>query len=192
MFTISDFKRFIKPIQKKIYLMVGRALLLAVTNSGKYQVVKVSVNSGEIFDDVERMQEYGLDSYPAVTSTSEALCVSPNGNRERAIILKIQDREKRPTDLAEGEVALYTDEDSGGNHRIHMKNGKDIDIIGAAINVNGTTITITGTGAISINGTTIELAGGALPPIGVVTGQCICAFTGNVHPDISTTVTASK
>lgn len=44
------------------------------------------------------------------------------------------------------------------------------------------------TGNVSIDGSKIELNGGK----GVVTGDCICAFTGNAHLDFSSTVTAGK
>ena len=170
MINLNDFKRLITPIRKKLYLIIGRAILLAVTNSGKYQIIKISAGAGNILNDVERMQEYGLDSYPKVSETSEALCLSPNGNRESAVVIKVQDRETRPTDLNEGEVILYTHEDSGGSHRIHLKAGQEIEI----------------------KGSTITIIGGGASTTGVVTGECICAYTGNPHPDVSTTVKASK
>lgn len=44
------------------------------------------------------------------------------------------------------------------------------------------------TGNVSIDGSKIELNGGK----GVVTGDCICAFTGRPHSDKSSTVTAGK
>jgi len=184
MLGIKDFKRLIKPIQKKIFMMVGRAILLAVNNSGKYQLIKISATAGEILDKVERMQEYGLDSYPAVSSSSEVLCLAPNGNRDAMIAIKVQDREKRPTDLVEGEVALYTNEDSGGSHRIHLKAGQAIDINGVTITINGTNVTI--------DGNTVEILGAGVVATGVVTQECICSFTGAPHPDFSATVKASR
>lgn len=170
MIGIKDFKRLVKPIQKKIFLMIGRAIVLAITNSGKYQVLKVRAGAGSSLDDIQRLQDYGLDSYPEVTDTTEALLLSPSGNREGAVIIKVLDREKRPTDLAEGEVCLYTKDDNGGSHRVHLKSGTVIEIIGSTINI----------------------IGGGATPTGVVTGECICAFTGNPHPDVSTTVKATK
>jgi len=170
MIGIKDFKRLIRPIQKKLMLLIGRAIVLAITNSGEYQVVKVRAGAGSALDNVHRVQEYGLDSYPEVTDTTEALLLSPSGNREAAVVINIMDREKRPTDLAEGEVCLYTKDDNGGSHRIHLKAGTVIEIIGSTIN----------------------LTDGSGTPYGVVTKECICAYTGNPHPDASVKVKAVK
>ncbi len=46
-------------------------------------------------------------------------------------------------------------------------------------------------GDLTVSGT-VGLAGGHGTPIGVVTGECICHFTGSPHGDISTNVEASK
>lgn len=73
-----------------------------------------------------------------------------------------------------------------------------VDVIGAQTSleiVNGPAVVeITAAGAVKISGaTSVEMnTGGIVPPTGVVTGMCVCAYTGTPHPDVSLTVKASK
>lgn len=160
-------------INRKIFLLLGRALLTLVNNTGQTgyyasggrqspQRLQVSALSGERLSDVERFQEYGMETHPVIGS-AEAYIACQDGSRDNAVILCVQDKEYRPIDLLQGEVCLYTFNDSTLTHRITLK-------------ADGT----------------IELAGGVTPPTGVVTGSCVCAFTGGPHPDFSTTVKATK
>jgi phage gp45-like len=157
---LSDFKRLLAPLQRKIYLMLGRAILTAVSNSTTTQLVQLTALDGETISDVERFQEYGLETYPF--KDAEALVVFLNGNRDRGAVICIMDRQYRPDDLSEGEVALYTDEDSS-RHRVWLKRGNIIELIGGAGIVGG-----------------------------VITNQSLDPFTGNPHVDPSTTIKASK
>ena len=77
-------------------------------------------------------------------------------------MLCVHDRRYRPDNLSEGEVAIYTDEDSSG-HRVWLKRGNIIELIGGA-------------GVIG----------------GVITDQSLDPFTGNLHIDPSTKIKASK
>ena len=86
--------------------------------------------------------------------------MSVGGNRSHLVVIATGDRDNRPTDQAEGEVAVYS---KFGNKMVMKADGS---------------IEITGAGALQIGG--------------VVTQDCICAFTGAPHPDASTTVKASK
>lgn len=61
---------------------------------------------------------------------------------------------------------------------------------GIAMTTSGS-ITATATGSATINASGIGLKGGATTPIGVVQGNCVCAFTGAPHPQISATVKAT-
>lgn len=115
-------------------LLVGRAILAAVNNMGMTQKIQVVALADETITGVERFQEYGLETYPA--KEAEVLLVFLGGNRDQGIAACVHDRRYRPTDLAEGEVVLYTREDGAAKeHRIHFKTGKKIDVVGAAVNV---------------------------------------------------------
>ena len=122
MITIRDITKLLNPIKRKIYLLVGRAILTAVNNTGKVgfhdsgsrknpQRVQVTGLAGETLTDLDRFQEYGFEAYPK-TGTAEAVLVSPDGTRANAFIIMIQDNEYRPTDGREGESIQYDDKDA--------------------------------------------------------------------------------
>ena len=150
MIGIKDFKRLIRPIQNKIFLLLGRAILTAVNNSESTQKIQIVALSGEVITDIERFQEYGFESYPL--EGAEVFAGFINGNRDNGIVLCVHDRRYRPTDLAEGEVAVYTDEDKTTPFRVQMKRNRtyfrrsdkvDIDIDTSKTEDIGTTTTET-------------------------------------------------
>jgi hypothetical protein len=125
---LSDFYRLIAPVQRKIMMLVGRGELKRVNNAGTVglkarsgshpQRIQAEFMSSEILTDMERFQEYGLETYPK--TTAEALAAFLNGNRENACVVVIQDKTLRPTDLSEGEVCLY----DGDGARVWFQSGK--------------------------------------------------------------------
>ena len=52
----------------------------------------------------------------------------------------------------------------------------------------GANVVVNVPGTAKVNAQNIALNGG----VGVVTGECICHFTGKPHGDVSSTVTAGK
>lgn len=122
MITLNDFKRLIRPLQNKIFLLLGRAVLMAVNNANLTQEVQIAALEGEVISDMERFQEYGFETYPLIGA--EVLPVFFNGNRDHGIAACVHDRRYRPQDLVAGEVAVYTDEDATTPFRIQMKRGR--------------------------------------------------------------------
>lgn len=119
---LNDLKRLIRPIQNKIFLLLGRAILAAVNNAEGTQKVQVVALEGETITDAERMQEYGLETYPL--TEAEATMIFLNGNRDHGLVICIHDRRYRPKNLTEGEVVLYTDEDSTTEFRLWLKRNR--------------------------------------------------------------------
>lgn len=115
----------IKPLRNRVYNIVSRAVLEAVNDSGKMQVIKVSVLAGENRDDVEYFQDYGFTSVSK--AGAEALILCPQGNREHMIAIKVGDRTVRIKGLASGDVAMF---DDVGN-KIHLKQNGTIEIVAA-------------------------------------------------------------
>ena len=73
------------------------------------------------------MQNYGLTSHPP--KGAEALLVALGGQRQHAVVIAVEDRRYRVTDLGEGEVALYTMENGeDGAHRVHLKEGRIVEL----------------------------------------------------------------
>lgn len=132
--NLNDFRRLIEPLKRRIFLLLGRAILTAIDNAGNTQKMQITVLSNETISDVERFQEYGLETYPF--TDAEPLAVFLNGNRDHGIVLCVHDRRYRPKDLVEGEAALYTDEDQlTGGCRVHLKRGQIIDVKGKELNL---------------------------------------------------------
>jgi phage baseplate assembly protein V len=135
--------RFLQPLKIKIQLMIGRAVLLAVDNTGKTQRLRLQFGQDEAIERIERIQEYGFDTNPPVADSSEVAYVSIAGNRGLTYVIATQVREFRPSPaLAAGEVMMY----SKFGQKIHLKTDGSVTIdAGAnAVNVTGSDITLTG------------------------------------------------
>ena len=111
----------------RVRLMVGRAILQVVDDARLMQSVQVMVSEGEVRDLSEHFQHYGFSSVPH--PGAEGIGLAVGGSTDHMVVHGLDDRRYRPKALAEGEVCLYTDEDGGtGEHRIHFKRGKIIEI----------------------------------------------------------------
>ena len=120
--TLPDFQRLMRPLRNKIFLLLGRAILALVNNAGGTQKLQITALENEIITDVERFQEYGVETYPH--DGAEVFAGFLNGNRDLGIILCVHDRRYRPTDLVEGEICLYTDEDKTTPFRFQLKRSR--------------------------------------------------------------------
>lgn len=95
------------PIKKRIFLLIGRAIVTAINADEKTMKIQVSALASETITDIERLQEYGFDSYP-YTDSSEAVILFPNGARDSGVAVVVADRENRPTGLVQGDSIMYT------------------------------------------------------------------------------------
>jgi len=229
-----DFSRILEPLKKRIQLLIGRAIVTLVASSDKTQRVQLAVMMNETITDVERLQEYGFESFPwsmqydtttkkfkgtddNESAEPEAIVLFPNGDRSRAMVIKVSDRYYRPKDMEQGEVGVYTWENTkSGEHHIYLKDGQIIEIHGKNMNVvcteditiscvNATvtctgnlTATVGGNVSVEADGTAsvsadggVSIDGGSGSVKGVVTADCICHFTGSPHGAVSATVKAS-
>lgn len=164
--------RILNPIKRKIFLLVGRAIVTAVDNSGVLQKIQVAGFDGETITDIERLQPYGLETYPVIASDeSVILFVNGNRNADKGISIVVANRKYRPTDLAEGDVCIYSkDSNLDNQNRITLKPiNNEIEIKTAdsrklILNTSkmeytdndGNTITAEA-GKLKLNGTLIEL-----------------------------------
>lgn len=102
--------------------MIGRAVLSAIDDRAKTQIVQASMFADETRDKMERMAEYGFTSVPL--PGSQAVAVFVGGERGHGIVIATGDTRYRLKGLAGGEVALYTDE----GDKIILKRGKMIEV----------------------------------------------------------------
>ena len=121
--------RLLLPIRKKIFLLIGRAILTAVDNSGKTMRIQVTGLNGETISDIEKIDNYGFSSSPPVDGKTEVLIAFVNGNRDQGLAIHAHHRDSKPTDLNEGEVRIYDD------------NGFQITLTDAGIEIKSTDAT---------------------------------------------------
>lgn len=144
----NDIARFLLPLKIKIQTMIGRAVLLAVDNSGKSQRLKLKLNGDELIDSIERIQEYGFETVPPVEDSSEVVILNIGGIRELGFVTKVQARELRPTGLTAGEVQLY----SKFGQKIYLKADGSllIDVGGHPIVLKGASVDLKDSGGNAI------------------------------------------
>lgn len=115
MVTLNDLTRFLNPIKRKFFLLIGKALLTAVNNSGKVGYYdsgnrknpqRLTMEWFGQLTDIERSQSYGFETYPIV-GTAKVVLVSPDGARGNTFAVMVQDDEHRPIDGIEGETIHY-------------------------------------------------------------------------------------
>lgn len=61
---IATLRRVAAPLHRRIHLMIGRAVLTALSDAAGRQRVQFGALKGETKDGVERVQEYGITSCP--------------------------------------------------------------------------------------------------------------------------------
>ena len=98
-------RKLIEKIKKKLFLIIGRGIL-ALVESASEKTMKIQIDglSGETITGVERLQEYGFESYP---EQGEVIILAPGGNRDQGVCIKVHDRENRPKTLNPGEVCVW-------------------------------------------------------------------------------------
>ncbi|MFG6462254.1 phage baseplate assembly protein V [Roseateles sp. DXS20W] len=139
-------QRMLRPLAQRVQLMIGRAVLQLVDDGTKMQSLQVALLADELRGDVERFQNYGFTSHPM--PGAEGVAVSVAGSRDHVIVVAVDDRRYRLTGLAEGEVAIYTDE---GDH-IVIKRGGTIEVL-AATKVDVRTPLVECSGDLVVRGT---------------------------------------
>lgn len=118
-----DLERLLAPVQRRIAALLGRAVVARVDAARRMQSLQLSALAGERLDNVEHFEPYGLTARPE--PGAEALLASIGGNREHAIAIVVAQREHRPTNLAAGEVSLY----SRHGQRVNLKADGSIELV---------------------------------------------------------------
>jgi phage baseplate assembly protein V len=162
-------------IARRVLFMVRRGLAALVDDSLPRQTVQVKLLLGEVQTDVDRFQSYGFSSVPL--PGADVILLAIGGQGGQLIAIAVDDKTSRPTGGAPGETVQY----SKFGQTITCKADGSIELL-----------TKLGARAVLKASGAIELAGAAALPVkGVVTGDCLCAFTGAPHPQTSINVKAS-
>ncbi|CAL4866738.1 hypothetical protein MMA231_00982 [Asticcacaulis sp. MM231] len=99
--------RLLRPIKDRLNLMLGRAIVRLVKDSGALQLIQADRSADEPADDLERFGWYGFHSVPH--EGAEAIVASLGGSRSHGVVIACEDRRYRLTGMAAGEVALADD-----------------------------------------------------------------------------------
>jgi phage baseplate assembly protein V len=151
--TLDDMKRFIAPLQRRVMLAIGRGTLGPVNDADGLQRSQVTLLAGEVRDNVERLQQYGISAVPL--DGADVLVVCVGGNRDHPVIIGVDDRRHRPTGLQPGDVCIYSYQTG---HKILLKADRKIEIECDEISIKADTkITLEAplvqvTGALDVNG----------------------------------------
>jgi phage baseplate assembly protein V len=120
--------------------MLGFARITATKDLGGkgLRSVQVTFDAAESRDGTPVVQQYGFASRPKVGA--DAVVTFIGGNRSLGIIIATNDR-RFQIELAEGEVALHTDE----GDKVHLKRGRIVSIVaGTQLEIDTPLITTTG------------------------------------------------
>ena len=138
--------------------MLARGTVVLANAGKKMQSLQIRLTAGELKDGVEHFEPYGFTSNPK--PGAEVLAAFLGGDRSHAVVVVASDRRYRISEVAPGEVVIFTDE----GDKIHFKRGRVIDIetqtlnIKAGTSVNFDTPLITQTGRFVSEGD--QVAGG--------------------------------
>jgi len=143
--SFKVFAKLLAPLKRSIQLLITRGVIKLIDPSKMMQELQVQV-LGTVLDNVEHFEPYGYTAHPL--PGSEALLASLGGKRGHTVVINVADRRYRLKNMAEGEVAIYTDEGDvihfKRNNIIDINSSKTINATAPNININASTkVTIT-------------------------------------------------
>lgn len=138
--------------------LLARGTVVLANSANKLQSLQMRLTAGEVSDDMEHFEPYGFTSNPL--AGAEGIATFLGGDRSHAVVLVVADRRYRLQALAQGEVAIYTDE----GDKIHFKRGRIIDIDTATLNIRASSAVNIDTPTLSQSGKIVsqgdQIAGG--------------------------------
>ena len=171
--TPAALSRMLAPTLRRVALMVSRAVVELVDDTKRMQTLQASALADEVHDGVERFQNYGFTACPH--PGAEGIAVSVGGTRDHLVVIAVDDRRYRLKALAEGEVAIYTDE----GDRIVIRRGGTIQVVAAT--------------KLQIQAPAVEMSGTLSVAQSITAGSSITAGTTVTAPNVvgSTNVSAA-
>lgn len=182
-------QKSLSPIKRKLGQIVSRGVLTLVNDALKMQECQVTIMADETLDGVERFQQYGFSSVPLVGA--ETINLSVGGNRGHSVNICVDDRRYRIKGMADGAVAIYTNEDNNAQqHSIVLSSGRLVDVYCDKMTINAdTSLTIntplmTATAAqVTVNAATNVLID--TPEITIPNGDVLAktiSLVDHIHP----------
>ena len=97
-------KQVIRQIFSRLNMNASRGVLTNINDATSIQEVQVKGFAGEKFDKVQRFQQFGFSSVP---EDGDVIILCPQGLRDRAIVICVQDTKHRPKRLKPGDSVMY-------------------------------------------------------------------------------------
>lgn len=111
--------RLLAPLVRRMSLIVGRCLLVAVNDGLQRQNVQVRLLSDEVADEIEHYQQAGFTSVPLAGAVG--LFLASGGKRSGLAAFLLENKEKRLKGLKPGDAAIYHINE--GHHLVLKENG---------------------------------------------------------------------
>jgi len=102
-------------LKRAIARKVRRVVVKLISDTSGIQRLQVTGLSGDVHDDMPRIQEYGFTSHPHADAEAVAVFLDTSNG----LVIAVDDRRYRLKNMEQGEVALYDDEGS----IVHLKRG---------------------------------------------------------------------
>ncbi len=149
---LKEIQKLLSPIRRRLNMILGRAVIAAITDDNGLQQCQISLLKNELVDKIDRYQNYGFTSHPK--PGSQAVAVFNGGVRSNGVVICVDDKRYRLKGLEEGEVAIYTDEGDS----IVFKRDRKIEVTTKSFVVNSETCDLQASKSLSIKTkeTTIE------------------------------------
>ena len=85
--------------------MIARCRVLLSNSGESQQMLQVQLTADETKDDIEHVEPFGFTARPQ--GDAEGVALFFGGDRSHGVVIMVNDRRHRVTDLAEGESAHY-------------------------------------------------------------------------------------
>ncbi len=96
------------PLKVKLNMLVTRVVINAIQDAPGIQTVTLEALAGEVFDEIEHMQQGGITHAPL--KGAEAVMLALGGSRENLVVLAASNREFRPKNGKAGETIMHAAE----------------------------------------------------------------------------------
>lgn len=111
-------RKMVGPLKARVDGMIVRTVLGAVSDSGGFQVVRVS-DLDELLDRVEHLQQGGVSHH--ALADAEGLLLKVSGRRNHPVAILCSNRNARPKNIAPGETILYIVGGANAGTKVHCK-----------------------------------------------------------------------
>lgn len=137
--------KLLSPLWRRLRLLISRAVVARTDSAKGLQIFQLDLLRDET-KRVEHIEPYGFTARPL--KGAEAIAAAVGGARGHLVALVATDRRYRKRNLAEGEVALYTDE----GDELVFNRGRIVRLnAGSAVEVTAPKVTITASTSITLD-----------------------------------------